>query len=221
MNSPGNKAAKRARNAAALCAKNARTAAAPRSPTLVFPPSFVVAKSNTRPIALILGGADCLKADMDAALALFTPTVIIATNNAGFDYPGPLDHWATMHPEKMPEWVKRRRKNGYPDAGTLWHPRIRTPPNGLDMRDCPHFNGGGSGLFAISVCIRALQMRGVLAGVPMQVERAHYDDPKPWTDGANYLKSWRSHLREYEGRIKSMSGWTRELLGGPDQGWLK
>jgi len=172
-----------------------------------------------KPIALILGGADCLKADMAAALALFTPSVIIAVNNAGFDHPGPVDHWVTMHPDKMPSWIRKRRANGYPDAGTLWRPRHRTQAGELDWREFPSW-GGSSGLAACVVAVKALEIRAVLAGVPMQPERAHYDDPKRWNDCQHYLSNWKTWLPHMQGRIKSMSGWTRELLGAPDQVWL-
>ena len=214
MNTPGNKAAKRG-NVPPPGLSETRICAAKESRSTTSP---------QRPVALILGGADCLKADMEQALALFTPTIIIAVNNAGFDYPGPLDHWVTMHPDKMPEWVKKRRANGYPGAGTLWRPRHRQPGGNLEMRECPSW-GGSSGLFAIAVCRLGLkgpgtEYRAVLAGVPMQAERAHYDNPKPWNDCQHYLSSWKTHLPQINGKVKSMSGWTREILGAPDQGWL-
>lgn len=156
---------------------------------------------------------------MAAALAMFTPATIIAVNNIGFDYPGPLEHWATMHPDKMPEWVKKRRANGHPPAGTLWRPRHRQAGGSLEMRDAPSW-GGSSGLFACVVAVKALEMRAVLCGVPMQPERAHYDDGKPWNDCKHYLNSWKTYLPQINGKVKSMSGWTKEVLGTPDQVWL-
>lgn len=162
---------------------------------------------------------------MAAAIAMFEPVCIIATNHAGIHYPGRLDHWVTMHPSDeirkpgMPTWVKERNAKGYPDAGTLWRPRHRTPGGGLEMRDCPSY-GGGSGLLAVIVCHLALEYRGVLVGMPMQEERAHFDNPKPWTDCRHYTSAWKRYLPQMHGKVKSMSGWTADLLGRPDGVWL-
>ncbi len=98
-------------------------------------------------IALILGGADCLEEDKRAALALFAPDYIVATNNAGRDYPDKVDHWVTFHPDKMSDWVRERRKKGLPDGYVLWKPAHRNNPQGLDMRSIPSY-GGSSWIMA-------------------------------------------------------------------------
>lgn len=203
VNTPGNKARKQGR--------------------IIPPPGRK--NLDQRPVALILGSADCLHADMAAALAMFKPVCIVGVNEAGRDHPGPLDHWVSMHPVKdhtsagLVNWVKERRAKGYPDAGTLWRPRHRNCPDGVEMRDCPSW-GGSSGLFAVGVCILALEYRCVLAGVPMQAERAHYNNPKVWSDCVHYLANWKTYLPQMRDKAKSMSGWTAELLGKPDPVWL-
>lgn len=174
-------------------------------------------------IAVILGGADNLGSDLAAALKLFTPDIVIATNHAGKDYEGHVDHWVTMHPEKMMAWVTERHKAKRPAAGQLWKPQERHNPNGLDFRNVPSW-GGGSGLLAVTVAVRALKVRAVLCGVPMQAALSHYDDKKkqPWRECPVYIKSWMIPKRhaEYKDYIRSMSGWTREFLGHPTREWL-
>ena len=206
MNTPGNKAAKKGR------VEVRPPPGPPAAPPLV---------KRRVPVALILGGADCLRADVDAALALFAPDLIVATNNAGVDYEGRVDHWVTFHPDKMGEWVRARKKAGRPDAGTLWKPNHRNSPTGLEMRAISSY-GGSSGLLACLVVVNALSARGVLAGCPMQVERSHYWDPKkrPWPEAPAYWNAWKSTYPRIKDGIRSMSGKTRELLGAPTLDWI-
>jgi hypothetical protein len=170
--------------------------------------------------ALVLGGANNLHEDMAEALKLFKPAVLIATNNAGRDHQGPLDHWCSMHPDKLGNWVKERRKAGRPDAGTLWRPRHRPTPQGLDMQAVPSW-GGSSGLLAVTVALLALECdKVVLVGVPLERERAHYDDKRVWVEADRYRSAWQRYLHAMSNKVKSMSGWTRQLLGAPDVEWF-
>ena len=58
------------------------------------------------------------------------------------------------------------------------------------------------------------------AGVPLTREAEHYDKPGLWRDAGNYRKGWVEHATTMNGRVRSMSGWTAELLGQPDAAWL-
>lgn len=175
-------------------------------------------------LALILGGADCLHEDRERALKLFTPDMVICTNETGRDHPEVFDHWVSMHPqiEKFPLWVRDRRRAGRPDARQHWIPRHRQLPRGagFEASAVPSW-GGSSGMLACTLCVAMLECDAVLAGIPMQAERGHYFDKKPWADCTHYLSHWRRYLPRLEGRIKSMSGWTRELLGYPDEEWIR
>ena len=204
VGTPGNKAAK----------KNKQFAVAPAQVSLTH-------TSHLSHMALILGSANCVFEDKARALALFKPDYIFCTNDFGVDYPEAFDHWCTMHPDKLAGWVRARRKAGRPDAKQLWIPQHRNPPKELTglVRQSPS-RGGSSGLLCCMVVLKILNCRAVLAGVPMKVGNAHYNSPKPWTDAVHYISAWRQSQRELDGRIKSMSGWTKELLGEPTPGWL-
>ena len=187
----------------------------------------VLMRPSSGKVALILGGADCVEKDRVAALALFTPDCVVCINESGRDYPEYFDHWVSMHPNKAPTtvglegWVKERRKLGRPDAGRLWIPQHRQPPPGLQMMvsRAPSW-GGSSGLLACVVVVVALNCRGVLAGCPMQKDRAHYFDKRIWAEADRYRPSWIRYMPQIKGRIKSMSGWTQEMLGAPTAAWL-
>jgi hypothetical protein len=67
------------------------------------------------PIALIVGGAECVWEDVEAAKKLFTPDTVVAINDMGM-YVEEAEHWASMHPEKMNKWVRfRRQRQKFPD----------------------------------------------------------------------------------------------------------
>lgn len=157
--------------------------------------------------------------DQAEALKLIgEPDFILATNETGRDFPGRIDHWVSMHPEKMAAWVKERRAAGRSEAGTLWYPRHKQPPAGFMMSKAPSW-GGSSGLLAVTVCLKAILCeRTVLAGIPLTTEGAHYFDKRRWVEAHRYRTAWVRYLPELRNRVKSMSGWTRELLGGPE-GW--
>jgi len=173
---------------------------------------------NGKLIALVLGGADCLHDDRRRAEAMFEPDTIIATNGAGIAEPGPLKHWVTMHPNLFPIWMAERRKAGRSDAQNLWC-RVGAPaPPHLTCRRV-HSWGGSSGLLAVAVGLE-LGYLVVCCGVPLD-KTPHFDDPKrtPWKDGPNYRPAW-VRRRAALGDVRSMSGWTAELLGQPTQEWL-
>jgi hypothetical protein len=171
-------------------------------------------------MALVLGGADSLHADVEAALRLFKPDLWIATNHAGRDHPGRVDHWCSFHVELLPKWTEERRAADRPDAGQLWTCTRREPPAGLQVRRTENW-GGSSGLLAVTVALELGCSRVVLAGVPMTREAAHYDDAKPWRDAGNYRRGWLSKVETMAGRVRSFGGWTAELLGRPDAAWIK
>jgi len=153
---------------------------------------------------------------------MFKPDYVLCTNDLGVDYPDEIDHWCTMHPDKLTGWVNARRKAGRPDAKQLWIPQHREPPKELTglVRHAPSW-GGSSGLLCCVVVLKILNCRAVLAGVPMTADTAHYNSSKPWTDVVHYTSNWIRFRSELNDRIKSMSGWTKELLGEPTAEWLR
>lgn len=169
--------------------------------------------------ALVIGSAATLDDDRRRALELFTPDLLIGCNHAARDHAGPVDHWATMHPDLFPLWLKARRAAGHPEPGQLWHARHRIPPADLDSRAVESW-GGSSGLLCVSVAFELGVDRVVLAGVPMLKTACHYNDPKHWQEARCYWPSWERMRPRLLGRVKSMSGWTHDLLGGPTGDWL-
>ena len=172
-------------------------------------------------IALVLGGASNVYDDTKAALALFTPDVIVAVKDIAITYPK-VDHWVTYHPERLVRELPRRRLSGLPDPIAVWmHEGGRMASNlGIQVKHLPH-RGGSSGFMGMVVGCKVAD-KAVLCGIPMDPNLKHFSRPKPrgWPEGMFYRQVWIKHLPEFKDRVRSMSGWTRELLGAPTKEWL-
>lgn len=173
-------------------------------------------------VAIVLGGAACLHEDMGAAFSLFKPDVVVAVKDIGISYER-VDHWCSYHPERFPKEIARRRAAGFPDPLYLWtYDRIAVRPKvGIEYRTVPH-RGGSSGFMGMAVaCIVA--DRAVLCGVPMDPTQKHFSRPKKhgWPEAMYYRRVWSEHYDAYRHKVRSMSGWTREIFGAPTKEWLE
>jgi hypothetical protein len=175
--------------------------------------------------ALILGGAATVWSDADRALALGEFDLTIAVNDIGKVWKGRVDHWVSLHPDKLKTWIGERRKAGLnADFQTWAHRRYR----GVGKRESlPHITSsvadwhGSSGLLAVAVALRLKCTRIVLAGVPMSPKAAHFFDEKPWVVATRFQMAWKRNLPEIKDFVRSMSGWTAELLGEPTAAWIE
>lgn len=166
--------------------------------------------------ALVLGSADCLREDLEGFFA-FRPHrkdwLVIAVNESGIVYPRTIDHWVTLHPQKLKIWERRRQgPSGYLTWGTdQWRHLVD--------RVATVWAIGSSGLFGVKISLEDLGCERVVgAGMPMD-GRPHIRRG-PWTEFEVHRRGWLEMLHRLEGRARFMSGWTRELLGGPTVEWL-
>lgn len=178
-------------------------------------------------IALVLGGAACLHDDIVAANKLFKPDVIVAVKDIGITWPS-YDYWATLHPERLPKELGQRRAAGLPDPKAVYSYRSHTGPRGsrstrglgIEMRVIA-LTGGSSGMLGTWAALLHAD-KVVLAGIPLDPKQMHYSRPKRggWPAAMLYRKQWTAEHKKFKGRVRSMSGWTSELLGTPSQEWL-
>lgn len=180
--------------------------------------------------ALCLGGAACVWGDVRAleeeVLGGPWPGIVIACNDAGVDWPRRLDHWVTMHPEKLHvaepdgsgDWMARRAANDFHGGYTTWG--IRSPH--LVDRIIKPWGGGSSGFIMLRIADELSCTRAVLCGVPMTYSPHYHSDHqgKPWKHADHHWRSWVRHWHRIDGWVRSMSGRTRETLGAPDMDWL-
>lgn len=189
----------------------------------------------------MIGGAACIWEDYGALGQLIKPCEVswwIAINDVGAHWPGKMDAWVTLHPEKLAEadpddpaglsWIERRRANNL-DGGYTTYARRR--PDLIHER-VEHWGGGSSGLYGVRVACHLGAERTLLLGMPLDSQ-----DPFPESLSSHtvpehlegYRRGWERKLSRPESEagiylresVRSFSGWTRQVLGAPTEAWLK
>lgn len=179
-------------------------------------------------VALVIGGAGCVWDDVRQAMAMTRFDGVVACNDVGAVWPGRLDGWATLHPEKMHRWTTERTRNGFSRPGRIvCHHQARHGrlPACVDGTTEHHFEGqtvtGSSGLFAAKMALIDLGFdKAILCGIPMLASPGHFFDARPWNGVTSHRHGWREAMPIIKDRLRSVSGWTAELLGEPDKDWL-
>lgn len=178
-------------------------------------------------VARVIGSADCQPGDLERLGALVGgawPGLTVAVNEAGVHFPGHIDAWASLHADKFLEevdgegdWLRRREQAGHSAPGCVCgHLRVQSPV-ALWRQTWP---GGSSGIYGVDVALHVLGARRVvLCGIPLD-NRVHLYRGEPWTEARGHRLTWERALHELRPRVRSMSGWTQELLGAPDREWL-
>jgi hypothetical protein len=78
-----------------------------------------------------------------------------------------------------------------------------------------------SGGYAAKIALEDGYDRVVLAGVPMVATDKHFTRKQIWTQRDSFVRGFKDSIPHFAGRVRSMSGWTQEMLGAPDKEWLE
>jgi len=195
-----------------------------------FGPEWLLAQ-NLSSHALICGSAPCLHEDFEVASAMRPNAAVLVINEAGSVVRG--SHLITQHPEKAP-WFRQRSLNPLITIHT-GKPRDRALQPGIDVYwpDCVTLaTSGGS---AIAIALRMGFEKILLCGMPMnggdgyfQGSALQQDEPRFGLESSesNYVQSYQNKLIEFTqnepdvlDRVRSLSGFTRELFGAPE--WVE
>ena len=168
--------------------------------------------------ALVLGSASCLPDDVAAAPPF---AGVVAAKDAAWWWPGPLDAAVGFHPQEWPRILSLRAQRCYPAPDrvvSFWSPRRSLTSAEWAEWQFPGGSGNGSsGLFAAKVALVDLGFdRVTLCGVPLTVTDHITGPDTPFRNALDWRKAWADLAPEWRARMRSMSGWTRQLLGGPD-----
>jgi hypothetical protein len=163
-------------------------------------------------ILTIVGSAPCMDGDVGAWAPLLEfrhSTVMLVGLSSSAKWRGPAEYIVTYHPNEIPQ-IKAKRK-GKENSIIISHKGYP----GVD-RVSPHINpSGSSSLLGVRYGLSASYNRIVLCGCPLLGKNGHGRDyNKQYADG------WRAALPTIRDEVRSMSGWTKELLGAPTKEWL-
>lgn len=182
--------------------------------------------------AIVLGCAASVHDDYKAATKLFKPDFVVAVNDVGMDWPDYIDHWASCHIQNFPNWILQRASNGFEAAGQLWTndtkiPHLSPAQKSLGYKGAPYFEGS-SGALGVSVAKAVMAENGVsekdarivLCGLPLTNGPHYYGGEHDFTWEKQYQSRWQQNQDKLT-NVRSMSGWTADLLGKPTKAWLK
>ncbi len=173
-----------------------------------------------KPVAVCLGGAKSVWSDLARARPLLgdRPCLIVACNYAGIAFPGHLDAWATLHPERFDAWREERGRTG---RNTDYRAFVHAAGGEAETEILAYCRYGSSGLYMAQVAIEAMGAGGaILCGVPMDDTGEHIHWPGAWVASHHYRAAFvEAHAAGLP--IRSMSGWTAELFGTPDRAWIE
>jgi hypothetical protein len=179
--------------------------------------------------ALVIGCSADVWAEVAAAQALGTFDAIYCAKMAGVHWKGGRFTWCGLHPEWQELYSGNRQDLGlHRDYETVAPPdsELGTAGKGskIDRRVSYRWPGmdasASSGGYAAKVALHDGFNRVVLAGVPMDVGAAHFTRGKPWLQRDSFTIGFQKSVPFFAGRVRSMSGWSKQLLGEPDPAWL-
>ena len=175
-------------------------------------------------VALVLGGAACVWDDVRAFEEFgIAPAIVVACNDVLAAWKGPLTAVCSLHPDKLDGWLRKRARAGLPEPEYAFADAMKADAWGFDStpyRFAGQTSSGSSGLFALKVALEDLgASRAVLCGIPMDTQ-SHFFDAAGWQAARRHVAGWRQAMPLIKDRARSMSGWTRDMLGGPTRSWL-
>lgn len=172
--------------------------------------------------AIVIGGAvDWRREYLEALMLCDTDVELWVCNDQIETFEGWAHHGVTLHPPKLPVWLAMRKHMCRKRIDRIWCHR---PSAGVTdvVGDRKGDWKGSVGLHAARCALSVGHTKVILCGVPMTPEGGHYIRGKaPWKDCLGFRPGWLAHLDVLSGKVKSYSGWTKELLGEPTEEWLR
>lgn len=178
-------------------------------------PSIADTKQGGR--LLVIGSASCVWDDL--ARYDYQGHDLMAVNDMMMHFPGRLDYGATCHPEKLPGWTFfqgfEASKKSWPPMETHSHINYHA----VNWYWPIHRDGGTSGLFGVTVGLLMGYDQIVIAGIPCDDSPRFFDPPNKnhqQFKRDTVLREWQEAAALlFKGKVKSLSGRTKELLGEP------
>jgi hypothetical protein len=179
--------------------------------------------------ALVIGCSVNVWADVEDAQALGTYEAVYCVKLAGVHWKGGRFVWATLHPEFMDQYEAERKAHGrhaeYEIVAPLanevgMHGSKGNIARRISYRYPGMNSSASSGLYAAKVALDDGCDRVVLAGVPMQQDANHFTRGKPWLQVNAFTNGFERSVPHMQGKVRSMSGLTRDVLGRPTSDWL-
>lgn len=185
-------------------------------PSHQYPLKWVDAESGP---CIVVGGGRCVWNDIQRAQRFARSVITI--NDITMHLPMKIDHVYSNDHLWLPKWKAARRDMLEKQFGETGPTHSNTVGGDITW---PWPGHGSSGLGATYTALALGYSPVVLCGIPLD-DSGHYFDP-PWVEsnflrevplkGNSTMKYWHdARERVFQGKVFSMSGRTRDLLGEP------
>lgn len=127
-------------------------------------------------------------------------------------YKGYIDYMATYHEKDIFAYFNKRKLEKLNTDYLVIHHEAKENVNIVIPYEPP---SGSSALLGSLASINLSYDKIVLCGCPLEGKN---DKEHPYEI---FRKGWIFHLSKVKDKVRSMSGWTKELLKGPTEEWIK
>ena len=181
-----------------------------------------------RPVVVVVGTAPGWRDDLQAAARLLRRQARVewdtcVVNYAGIMHLDPVEHWVSIHGQEFGWWIPERQTRG----GNLdfrAYSSCPTIPEGVEwVRTNATERNGTSALLAVILMRRLGYRRVILAGVHLmgiKTDHEGRDDDRPLGFEHHQL-AWERWAKEIKPDVRSIAGYTAELLGEPTVEWVQ
>jgi hypothetical protein len=179
--------------------------------------------------ALVVGCAANVWDDVRAAREIGEFDATYCVKMAGIHWPETFQVWVGLHPEFMDGYEAERHKLGLPNGYEIVAPLANEvgahgKKGNITRRVTYRWDGmtasASSGIYGAKVALDDGFDRVVLAGIPMQADSNHFTRGKSWAQRDSFMPGFELAIPHMLGKVRSMSGLTRQRLGYPDAEWL-
>ena len=181
----------------------------------------IILEPKETKIAVVVGGGEGWKEELEEAKKLIGDRefVYFFINDHIKSFPE-RGIAITLHPDKLNgahAWLNHRRNANLAWPQEIWahrkHVAVTHDTATIDWQ-------GSSGLFAVQVARRKGFTKIIACGVPMTVDGGHFIRKQKWQSAIAFRNGWVRSKNEIASSFRSMSGWTKEMFGSPDESWL-
>ena len=162
-------------------------------------------------LMVLIGCAPCWEEDINSLKFLANDFDVMAIG-ADCPYSGAIQYFATYHFVDLPIYKMRRKNiNSNLDFKVIGH---KERPE-IDIVEPHKAPTGSSSLLGAVAAIKIGHKKIILCGCPMEGANKNKITPYDY-----FQKGWVARLPEIKDFVRSMSGYTKEILGKPTKEWI-
>lgn len=169
------------------------------------------------PIGILCGSSQTVWTDLAQAELLAPKHEKIGINFFPVHYRDNVTHWVTVHSDKMRYWLPLRQ---YYNNSKAWTHSYMDDAS-IDIVWDIRYDSGTSSLYALQIALKMGYQKILLCGITLDEQPCFYDPPThTYKHAQRERTAWKQLPDDMKSKVRSFSGFTKDLLGTPTQEWL-